>query len=419
MQSAHEAAGATGTRRSPRPLRGGGFINGSGALRGEGVNVCLMDTSTQRAQSSSPAKEPVKDTDLILRSLRSKRLEGWTQRRDSRPSFETRARGALLRMRSEIYSEPRKRAIQYSEASVMESKGRGVLDTRLRGYDDSSVAVLVGNRGAGLLTRLGVLDVEFAHRAGNDEIIVVEHQRPRDAVLVKLERHRVYRRLLAVLGFGVSFAIPADHRPPRQRFHRVVRCRRVRRRDGPTAGYRLPDHGKRIVDLLAVVGSVIDHQFEHGLPLPRRRNDVLDLLGRKYRAAIERKRLGHRLFQFDRDMIAGPLRYPVDRARVGVIHPRIDLEAIALARAILPGSRAQVAQRHLALAAVQLRDLPEFRGVAFAGAAGEIIEDSSARAVARVGTARLYQAELIKRLMREKRAARRGNRWPARETRSY
>ena len=27
----------------------------------------------------------------------------------------------------------------------MESKGRGVLDTRLRGYDDSSAAVLVGN----------------------------------------------------------------------------------------------------------------------------------------------------------------------------------------------------------------------------------------------------------------------------------
>jgi hypothetical protein len=32
----------------------------------------------------------MKDTDLILMSLRSKRLEGWTQRRDSRPSFETR-----------------------------------------------------------------------------------------------------------------------------------------------------------------------------------------------------------------------------------------------------------------------------------------------------------------------------------------
>src|ERR1700682_1494348 len=34
-------------------------------------------------------------------------------------------------MRSEIYSEPRKRAIQYSETSMMESKGRSVLDTPL------------------------------------------------------------------------------------------------------------------------------------------------------------------------------------------------------------------------------------------------------------------------------------------------
>ena len=31
-------------------------------------------------------------TVLIPRSLRRKRLEGWTQRLDSRPSFETRAR---------------------------------------------------------------------------------------------------------------------------------------------------------------------------------------------------------------------------------------------------------------------------------------------------------------------------------------
>jgi hypothetical protein len=30
---------------------------------------------------------------------------------------------------------PRKRMIQYSEASVIEAKVRGVLDTRFRGYD--------------------------------------------------------------------------------------------------------------------------------------------------------------------------------------------------------------------------------------------------------------------------------------------
>src|SRR5712664_4448157 len=35
-----------------------------------------------------------RNADLILRSLRSKRLEGWTQRADLWPSFETRARRA-------------------------------------------------------------------------------------------------------------------------------------------------------------------------------------------------------------------------------------------------------------------------------------------------------------------------------------
>src|SRR4051812_12310529 len=50
------------------------------------------------------------------------------------------------------------------------------------------------------LTRLGILDVELAHRARDHKIVVVEYQRPRDAVLVKLERHRVNRRLFAVLG---------------------------------------------------------------------------------------------------------------------------------------------------------------------------------------------------------------------------
>jgi hypothetical protein len=56
LQSAHEAAGAAGIRRSPRPLLGGRFINGSGALRGEAVNACLMATNAPHSQSSSPAK---------------------------------------------------------------------------------------------------------------------------------------------------------------------------------------------------------------------------------------------------------------------------------------------------------------------------------------------------------------------------
>ena len=38
---AHEAAGALGIRHSPRPPKGGRFINASGASRCEGVKVCL------------------------------------------------------------------------------------------------------------------------------------------------------------------------------------------------------------------------------------------------------------------------------------------------------------------------------------------------------------------------------------------
>src|ERR1700687_2663080 len=38
---AHEAAGATGIRRSPRPLLGERFMHNSGASRREVANVCL------------------------------------------------------------------------------------------------------------------------------------------------------------------------------------------------------------------------------------------------------------------------------------------------------------------------------------------------------------------------------------------
>src|SRR6185312_13590137 len=98
----------------------------------------------------------------------------------------------------------------------------------------------------------------------------------------------------------------------------------------------------------------IDRQLEHGFSFPSRSDDALDLLGRKHRGAVEREGLGFLLLEFDGDVIAGPLRDAIYRVRVGVVHPGIDLETIALARAVLPGSRAQIAQTHLALAAVQV-----------------------------------------------------------------
>jgi hypothetical protein len=45
--------------------------------------------------------------------------------------------GAVCRENAEpsVYVVPAQAGTQYSETSVMESKTRGVLDTRLRGYD--------------------------------------------------------------------------------------------------------------------------------------------------------------------------------------------------------------------------------------------------------------------------------------------
>src|SRR5258708_4703995 len=54
-------------------------------------------TNVAHARLTYPRRRPGERgceyiSDLILRSLRSKRLEGWTESADSRPSFETRAK---------------------------------------------------------------------------------------------------------------------------------------------------------------------------------------------------------------------------------------------------------------------------------------------------------------------------------------
>src|SRR5882724_8902180 len=56
MPSAHEPAGATGTRRSPRPLWAEGFTHDPDASRRGVAKVCLMNTNAPRSQPSSPAK---------------------------------------------------------------------------------------------------------------------------------------------------------------------------------------------------------------------------------------------------------------------------------------------------------------------------------------------------------------------------
>src|ERR1700687_3451624 len=58
----------------------------------------------QNARERSASRRLGMNTDLILRSLRSKRLEGWRQHSDSRLSFETRAGARSFRMRPEIWA---------------------------------------------------------------------------------------------------------------------------------------------------------------------------------------------------------------------------------------------------------------------------------------------------------------------------
>src|SRR6185312_13136387 len=93
---------------------------------------------------------------------------------------------------------------------------------------------------------------------------------------------------------------------------------------------RLADYGQRVVDLLAVVGAVIDGQFQQRLALPCRGDDALDLLGWKYGRAVERERLGLGLFQLDRNVVASAFGHAVDGARLGLIRARVDLESVAL-----------------------------------------------------------------------------------------
>ena len=82
-----------------------------------------------------------------------------------------------------------------------------------------------------LRTRLRVFQFERSHLAADREICVVENERARDAVLVKLEADRIDRRLLAaLLGLFVIFVEIADgHRPARQLGQRGQFCRCVGR----------------------------------------------------------------------------------------------------------------------------------------------------------------------------------------------
>src|SRR5262249_44992978 len=99
--------------------------------------------------------------------------------------------------------------------------------------------------------------------------------------------------------------------------------------------------------------------------------------------AVEGEGLGLRQLQLDVDVVAIALGRSIDLAGVDVVGPRLDTEAEALPGGVFPGIGAQVGERDLTLAAVELGALAEVGRVALAGIVGELVEDAAARAVDR------------------------------------
>jgi hypothetical protein len=121
IQSAHETAGAAGTRHSPRPPWGREINAQLGRVAPRGTKSRLKLGHRHCFVASLLAMTVL---DNCCRCLKSESVAiHWVRTRG-----HTRSR-----------HRPRKRAIQYSRAVVMESRGRGVLDAPL----SRSMTVLV------------------------------------------------------------------------------------------------------------------------------------------------------------------------------------------------------------------------------------------------------------------------------------
>ena len=134
------------------------------------------------------------------------------------------------------------------------------------------------------------------------------------------------------------------------------------------------------------------------------------MLGRKDDRGLEVELLVLRLRQRDADGILSALGAPVDRIDQLLVEVVLRGELIRLGGAVLPGRRAQVAQRDLALAIIELGDLAKIELVAVAHIAGEAIQNTAARRDRATLAAGLGKLELIHRAVRRKLARRRQRR---------
>ena len=118
---------------------------------------------------------------------------------------------------------------------------------------------------------LAVADLERGELAADGEVVVVEDERARDAVLVELELDRIDRRLVAARRVAVEIA---------HRDRPALEARELRLAGGGIVGNALvrrdlaADDGRRIVDLLALLRAVVDRNLENRLVLARGREDA-------------------------------------------------------------------------------------------------------------------------------------------------
>jgi hypothetical protein len=155
---AHEAAGALGIRRSPRPLRAEDKTIASGASRREGAVVSVTLSTSLRAKRSNPSSFAWRDGLLRGACHRSRiRATRWLAMTVVTTRHTLRRHRPPTGRREAPPDNRLRRAIQYSEASVMESRSRSVLDTRMRGYDGfvwgGTVAVVASQRVARMRAR--------------------------------------------------------------------------------------------------------------------------------------------------------------------------------------------------------------------------------------------------------------------------
>src|SRR5205085_4818211 len=136
--------------------------------------------------------------------------------------------------------------------------------------------------------------------ATDGKIVVVEHQRSRYAVLVKLEFDGVNRRLLTTPGAAVK--ITHGDRPSLEPGERLFATGRIG--GSPLVGRDYPTNDcERVENLVALVRSIIEGHLQNALVLTRGRDDAAHMVGRKCDGRLQIQFFIGRLGQGDRNAL--------------------------------------------------------------------------------------------------------------------